>query len=201
MFQYGAALALSSLWLMVLLLWFVIAILVAVWVYKDAESRGESGVMWLIIVILTGIIGLIIWLLVRPSRSVRGPSVRGYGKYIVAAVVILAIVLALTCGWALGWFDFGTVKVPVDGTPKVATVAGYVMQFTFNQNRVTVLTQGNWGQTYVTQGVPADMNLVSGTHYARFTFSKVSGSYAYVKWVKKEGVSPLSTVPYFTRPR
>lgn len=45
---------------------FVIIILIAIWVYKDAEKRGTSGALWLIIVILTGIIGLIIWLVVRP---------------------------------------------------------------------------------------------------------------------------------------
>ena len=33
---------------------------------KDAEKRDSSGALWLIIVILTGIIGLIIWLVVRP---------------------------------------------------------------------------------------------------------------------------------------
>ena len=48
------------------LVWFIIWILVAIWVYKDAEKRGSSGVLWLIIVIIAGIIGLIIWLVVRP---------------------------------------------------------------------------------------------------------------------------------------
>jgi len=49
-------------WVVVL----VIGILIAVWVYRDAEKRGSSGVLWLIICLLTGIIGLIIWLVVRP---------------------------------------------------------------------------------------------------------------------------------------
>lgn len=44
----------------------IISILIAIWVYKDAEKRGSSGALWLIIVILTGIIGLIIWLVIRP---------------------------------------------------------------------------------------------------------------------------------------
>ncbi len=47
-------------------MWFVIAILIAIWVYKDAEKRGSNGALWLIIVILLGIIGIIIWLLIRP---------------------------------------------------------------------------------------------------------------------------------------
>lgn len=48
------------------IIWLIIGILIAIWVYKDAEKRGTSGALWLVIVILTGIIGLIIWLVVRP---------------------------------------------------------------------------------------------------------------------------------------
>ncbi len=44
----------------------IIGIVLAIWVYKDAQKRGSSGALWLIIVLLTGIIGLIIWLVVRP---------------------------------------------------------------------------------------------------------------------------------------
>jgi len=35
-------------------------------VYRDAEKRGKSGALWLIIVIILGLIGIIIWLIVRP---------------------------------------------------------------------------------------------------------------------------------------
>ena len=49
-----------------ILIWFIIFILIAIWVYRDAEKRGSSGALWLIIVILLGIIGIIIWLIVRP---------------------------------------------------------------------------------------------------------------------------------------
>ena len=50
---------------LIIVIW-IVFILIAIWVYKDAEKRGSSGVLWLIIVILTGIIGIIIWLIVRP---------------------------------------------------------------------------------------------------------------------------------------
>lgn len=43
----------------------VVVILVAVWVYRDAEERDMNGALWLIVVILTNIIGLIIYLVVR----------------------------------------------------------------------------------------------------------------------------------------
>jgi Na+/H+-dicarboxylate symporter len=45
---------------------FVLWIILAIWVYKDAKKRDSSGALWLLIVLITGIIGLIIWLVVRP---------------------------------------------------------------------------------------------------------------------------------------
>jgi len=50
------------------LIWFIIAILLCIWVYRDAESRGMSGVLWLIIVLIAGLIGLIIYLIVRKEK-------------------------------------------------------------------------------------------------------------------------------------
>jgi hypothetical protein len=57
----------------VIVIGIVIRILILIWVYKDAEKRGTSGVMWLIIVFLLGIIGLIIYLIVRPKVPVMPP--------------------------------------------------------------------------------------------------------------------------------
>ena len=48
--------------------YFIISILLAVWVYMDAESRGESGVLWLLVVLIGNIVGLIAWLVVRPPE-------------------------------------------------------------------------------------------------------------------------------------
>ncbi len=62
-------------------IFFIIAIALAVWVYKDAEKRGKSGALWLIIVLITGIIGLIIWLIVRPDMSeVRRQQQQGWQR-------------------------------------------------------------------------------------------------------------------------
>ena len=52
----------------------VIAILLGIWVYKDAESRGMNGVLWLIVVLIAGIIGLIIYLVVRADHTERPPT-------------------------------------------------------------------------------------------------------------------------------
>jgi hypothetical protein len=44
---------------------FTLWILIAVWVYRDARDRGMDAAIWLLIVLLLGIIGLIIYLIVR----------------------------------------------------------------------------------------------------------------------------------------
>jgi predicted cobalt transporter CbtA len=46
----------------------IISIIIAIYMYKDAESRGKSGLLWGIIGFCCGCIGLIIWLIVRPRN-------------------------------------------------------------------------------------------------------------------------------------
>ena len=55
----------GGIWLIGIIIWFIVWILVAIWVYRDAEKRGKNKVSWLIIAILIGIIGLVIWLVMR----------------------------------------------------------------------------------------------------------------------------------------
>ena len=45
---------------------FIVWILAVVWVYKDAKKRGGNEALWAILVFFTGLIGLIIWLVIRP---------------------------------------------------------------------------------------------------------------------------------------
>lgn len=44
-------------------------IMSGIYMYKDAKERGTSGLPWLVIGLLTGILGLIVWLVLRPSHS------------------------------------------------------------------------------------------------------------------------------------
>lgn len=64
-------------------IWFILWIIVAIWVYRDAESRGMSGALWLIIVILLGLIGLIVYVVVRTDRPQYGyyPQQQPYQQY------------------------------------------------------------------------------------------------------------------------
>ena len=62
------------------IVWFILWILVSVWVYKDAQKRDKSGVLWMIIVILLGVIGFIIWLLVRGEVPKSGRKCSNCGR-------------------------------------------------------------------------------------------------------------------------
>ncbi|MFP3872707.1 MAG: hypothetical protein ACLFVL_07505, partial [Candidatus Aenigmatarchaeota archaeon] len=47
----------------------IINIVIGYWMYKDAEKREENGILWFIIGFFLSIIGLIIWIVVRPDMS------------------------------------------------------------------------------------------------------------------------------------
>ncbi|MFO7991161.1 MAG: hypothetical protein R6U61_02565 [Thermoplasmata archaeon] len=48
---------------------FIIWLIIGIWMYKDAKKRDENAVLWLIIGLIAGLIGLIIWLVVRPDMA------------------------------------------------------------------------------------------------------------------------------------
>jgi uncharacterized membrane protein YhaH (DUF805 family) len=52
---------------------FVVWILLAVWVYRDAKKRGMEATLWLLLVLLTGFIGLIVYLIVRREHPIQQP--------------------------------------------------------------------------------------------------------------------------------
>ena len=56
---------------------FALLIAVLVWVYRDAESRGMSGILWALIVFIGHLVGLVIYLIVRSDHPVRAPSPAG----------------------------------------------------------------------------------------------------------------------------
>ena len=56
---------LMMIYIVVILVSCVISLLIAIWVYKDAKKRDMNATMWLLIVLLTGCIGCIIYLVVR----------------------------------------------------------------------------------------------------------------------------------------
>ena len=61
---YGAGLMICGLLMFVVIIAFYVW--VAVWIFRDANKRGISGVLWALIWIVLNILGLIIYLVVRP---------------------------------------------------------------------------------------------------------------------------------------
>ncbi len=57
-------------WWMWSMIWIAIAIVIGILVYKDAESRGMNGLLWLILVLLpmVGLLFLIIYLVIREEH-------------------------------------------------------------------------------------------------------------------------------------
>jgi RNA polymerase subunit RPABC4/transcription elongation factor Spt4 len=49
----------------------VVWIAVIIWVYKDAERRGMSGLLWSLLVFIGNLIGLLIYLIVRQDHPLR----------------------------------------------------------------------------------------------------------------------------------
>lgn len=48
-----------------------INIAILVWVARDAKARGmDSGVLWMLLVFFTGLLGLVIYILARPQGTV-----------------------------------------------------------------------------------------------------------------------------------
>jgi len=51
------------------LLWFLVALLILVWAYQDAESRGMNGALWAIIIFFLSVLGLLLYLIVRSPQK------------------------------------------------------------------------------------------------------------------------------------
>jgi len=50
--------------------WFVLSIALLVWVARDAKSRGmDSAVLWMLLVLFLGLLGLVIYLFARPQGN------------------------------------------------------------------------------------------------------------------------------------
>jgi hypothetical protein len=43
-------------------IWVVVAIILVIWVYNDANKRGANGCLWALIVFVGGVFGLLIYL-------------------------------------------------------------------------------------------------------------------------------------------
>lgn len=76
-FLFGSAFALTM-----ALVGLALSVAVLVWAYRDAERRGVSGLLVAILVAVTGFVGALVWLLVRPALD-QGPVYNERGGRVV----------------------------------------------------------------------------------------------------------------------
>jgi hypothetical protein len=69
-FGWIGRLALFTLPAALIILWGAVLI----WVYRDAEKRGMHGLLWLLLVLITNVVGLLIYAIVRSETPVRRPQ-------------------------------------------------------------------------------------------------------------------------------
>ena len=56
----------------ILLFWFLVWFIIGILVYRDAERRKKNGLLWFFVILLLGLIGLVVWLIVRPPLGKEG---------------------------------------------------------------------------------------------------------------------------------
>ena len=54
--------------------WFTVCILLAIWVHRDAKANGQSGLLWAIIVVLLGPLGIVVYFYLKPKASTSPPD-------------------------------------------------------------------------------------------------------------------------------
>jgi len=64
---------------------------VLLWVYRDAEHRGMSGILWLLLVLIGNVIGLLIYAIVRSETPVGRRNADGGGAAATPALKIQSL--------------------------------------------------------------------------------------------------------------
>ena len=62
---FGALAGLMIIYVVIVIVVCLIGLALSIWVYKDAKKRDMNAAVWLLIVLVTGCIGCIIYLVVR----------------------------------------------------------------------------------------------------------------------------------------
>ena len=56
---------LIAVYIIVIIIALGLTIWMCIWVYRDAKKRGQNEVLWLLVVLVGGCIGLLVYLIVR----------------------------------------------------------------------------------------------------------------------------------------
>lgn len=78
--------------ILIVILAFIVQIALGAWIYKDAKKRNMDATLWLLVVLLTGLVGLVIYFIVREplypekrEQPINIPSPKQLGKKEVTA--------------------------------------------------------------------------------------------------------------------
>ena len=169
------------------LIWFVIAVVLGVWVYNDAERRGQSGPLWLVIVLLTGVIGLVIWLVVREGHPVRYARSEQVSSSWFWAFIVVVLAVTGFVAYTL-WFAPTVVSVPLTGTriPLVVqyqgtTVDSFVLYY--QGTSVLIYSYTHNSTVMLTSALPsATFQYPTTNRIVIFTWTKTTSTAAKVRY-------------------
>ena len=94
--------AFTGIYCLCYLIFFIIWLYLLFWIYKDAEKRGSSGLLWVVLFFFLSWIALIIWLIVRgPIQPAGGVHHHHYHGAPPAAAAQAQF--CPTCGQPMRW--------------------------------------------------------------------------------------------------
>lgn len=102
-----SAVSIAGTCIAIVLMLLVLHVVVAIWVFKDATSRHQNAVLWLIIALFAPVIGVVIWLILRGEYDVVAPEEeerllifrgRKRTRRVLLAIMIVAILAIASTG-------------------------------------------------------------------------------------------------------
>lgn len=102
-----SAVSIAGTCIAIVLMLLVLHVVVAIWVFKDATSRHQNAVLWLIIALFAPVIGVVIWLILRGEYDIVAPEEeerllifrgRKRTRRVLLAIMIVAILAIASTG-------------------------------------------------------------------------------------------------------
>lgn len=63
-----AGICVGTLCFIAIVFYFILSVVIAIWMLRDADKRGRDGGLWCIAGLILGVVGLIIWFIIRPKK-------------------------------------------------------------------------------------------------------------------------------------
>lgn len=59
----------GAIWIVLCLATFILHVVILIWVYQDANKRGANGLLWAVIVLIIGLVGLLLYFAVGRNQN------------------------------------------------------------------------------------------------------------------------------------